>query len=165
MGDAPPLDEDAPDEALLAEDGRSSPTSVGRVRKRAQIGAQLARGWERGATPLRRRTALHLAASEGHAPAVRWLLLHGANAKALDGSAARLWTTHIARTGSHEVRQILQQSSAHTAGRASIASVAPQQQAEEAPVVRSASAPLPPQLPPPDESPPVPVSTTPRHVE
>lgn len=74
------------------------------------------------------------------------------------GSAARLWTTHIARTGSHEVRQILQQSSAHTAGRASIASVAPQQQAEEAPVVRSASAPLPPQLPPPDESPPVPVS-------
>ena len=44
-------------------------------------------------------TALHLAASEGHAPAVRWLLLHGANAKALDGSAARLWTTHIARTG------------------------------------------------------------------
>ena len=33
MGDAPPLDEDAPDEALLAEDGRSSPTSVGRVRK------------------------------------------------------------------------------------------------------------------------------------
>ena len=30
------------------------------------------------------RTALHLAASEGHAPAVRWLLLHGANAKALD---------------------------------------------------------------------------------
>ena len=57
MGDAPPLDEDAPDEALLAEDGRSSPTSVGRVRKRAQIGAQLARGWERGATPLRRRLA------------------------------------------------------------------------------------------------------------
>ena len=31
MGDAPPLDEDAPDEALLAEDGRSSPTSVGGV--------------------------------------------------------------------------------------------------------------------------------------
>ena len=57
MGDAPPLDEDAPDEALLAEDGRSSPTSVGRVRIRAQIGAQLARGWERGATPLRRRLA------------------------------------------------------------------------------------------------------------
>ena len=51
MGDAPPLDEDAPDEALLAEDGRSSPTSVGRVRKRAQIGAQLARGWERGVAP------------------------------------------------------------------------------------------------------------------
>ena len=57
MGDAPPLDEDAPDEALLAEDGRSSPTSVGRVRKRAQIGAQLARGWERGVAPLRRRLA------------------------------------------------------------------------------------------------------------
>ena len=110
------------------------------------------------------RTALHLASSEGHAPAVRWLLLHGANAKALDGAAARLWTTHIARTGSHEARQILQQSSAHTAGRASIASVAPQQQAEEAPVVRSASAPLPPQLPPPDESPPVPclLYTSPR---
>ena len=35
MGDAPPLDEDAPDEALLAEDGRSSPTSVGRVRKKS----------------------------------------------------------------------------------------------------------------------------------
>ena len=51
MGDAPPLDEDAPDEALLAEDGRSSPTSVGRVRKRAEIGAQLARGWERGVAP------------------------------------------------------------------------------------------------------------------
>ena len=46
MGEAPSLDKDAPDEALLAEDGRSSPTSVGRVRKRAQIGAQLARGWE-----------------------------------------------------------------------------------------------------------------------
>ena len=57
MGDAPPLDEDAPDEALLVEDGRSSPTSVGRVRKRAQIGAQLARGWERGVAPLRRRLA------------------------------------------------------------------------------------------------------------
>ena len=57
MGDAPPLDEDAPDEALLAEDGRSSPTSVGRVRKRAQIGAQLARGWERGVALLRRRLA------------------------------------------------------------------------------------------------------------
>ena len=57
MGDAPPLDEDAPDEALLAEDGRSSPTSVGRVRKRAQIGAQLAHGWERGVAPLRRRLA------------------------------------------------------------------------------------------------------------
>ena len=36
----------APAGALLAEDGRSSPTSVGRVRIRAQIGAQLARGWE-----------------------------------------------------------------------------------------------------------------------
>ena len=35
MGDAPPLDEDAPDEALLAEDGRSSPNSVGRVRKKS----------------------------------------------------------------------------------------------------------------------------------
>ena len=57
MGDAPPLDEDAPDEALLAEDGRSSPNSVGRVRKRAQIGAQLARGWERGGHRLRRRLA------------------------------------------------------------------------------------------------------------
>ena len=43
--------QDAPDEALLAEDGRSSPTSVGRVRKRAQIGAQLARCWERGVAP------------------------------------------------------------------------------------------------------------------
>ena len=57
MGDAPPLDEDAPNEALLAEDGRSSPNSVGRVRKRAQIGAQLARGWERGGHRLRRRLA------------------------------------------------------------------------------------------------------------
>ena len=34
MGEAPSLDKDAPDEALLAETGRSSPTSVGRVRKR-----------------------------------------------------------------------------------------------------------------------------------
>ena len=57
MGEAPSLDKDAPDEALLAEDGRSSPTSVGRVRKRAQIGAQLAHGWERGVAPLRRRLA------------------------------------------------------------------------------------------------------------
>ena len=57
MGEAPSLDKAAPDEALLAEDGRSSPTSVGRVRKRAQIGAQLARGWERGVAPLRRRLA------------------------------------------------------------------------------------------------------------
>ena len=57
MGEAPSLDKDAPDEALLAEDGRSSPTSVGRVRKRAQIGAQLARGWERGGHRLRRRLA------------------------------------------------------------------------------------------------------------
>ena len=64
MGDAPPLDEDAPDEALLAEDDRSSPNSVGRVRKRAQIGAQLARGWERGATPLRRRLAGAASASK-----------------------------------------------------------------------------------------------------
>jgi len=110
------------------------------------------------------RTALHLAASEGHAPAVRWLLLHGANAKALDRFGGSPLDDSY-REDRHEVRQILQQSSAHTAGRASIASVAPQQQAEEAPVVRSASAPLPPQLPPPDESPPVPVSTTPRHVE
>ena len=57
MGEAPSLDKDAPDEALLAENGRSSPTSVGRVRKRAQIGAQLAHGWERGVAPLRRRLA------------------------------------------------------------------------------------------------------------
>ena len=57
MGEAPSLDKDAPDEPLLAENGRSSPTSVGRVRKRAQIGAQLAHGWERGVAPLRRRLA------------------------------------------------------------------------------------------------------------
>ena len=106
------------------------------------------------------RTALHLAASEGHAPAVRWLLLHGANAKALDRFGGSPLDDSY-REDRHEVRQILQQSSAHTAGRASIASVAPQQQAEEAPVVRSASAPLPPQLPPPDESPPVPVCRAP----